>query len=269
MNRTVGPVLLCTLLTLGGACPGPPPSDRPDECLREPMREVIEQWPTLQAALDARDVYGAGLWYYAHKRASLDGFGVTLATVTARPGIGSIIDLPEDVPAGRRADEPSLLFFDQDGEDESDWPLIGMGFFYDFDPCIRPKLDCADPSDFFVHEAGYHRLPIGDGGMDVAVEADLRADVPWESEGCELLEKADLRTRIGTFAHGRTWVTHVWFPPDGEDADPVWASEDPWMRWTDAADRAEIEGRPFYSQGVCDCPDESVPVQRTQRGGCF
>lgn len=263
--RERGIALVGLVLVALIACPAPPPSGRFDPCLAGPVDEVRGRWPTAGAALDDDDVYRDATWFWAHKRGSLDGFGAVLATVTARPGPGSLIDLPSDIPAGYAADRPSLLFFDQQGDDPDDWPLIGMGYFYPFDPCERPDLQCATHSDFFVHEAGYHLVPIGDGGMRVATQDDMREGVTLDPEGCLPVEADALRTRIGSFRHGRNWVTHVWFPPEGEDAVPVWQNTDPWERWKDATDRGTIDGTLFYSQGDCACATEPVNTPR----GCL
>lgn len=171
------------------------------------------------------------------------------------------------MPAGFDAARPSLLFFDQSSDDPDDWPLIGMGYFFPFAPCERPELECALPEDFFVHEAGYHLVPIGDGGMRVATQDDMREGVTLDPEGCLPVEGPDLRTRIGSFKHGRNWVTHVWFPPDGTDEVPIWQNTDPWERWKDATDRGTIDGTLFYSQGSCDCAGE--PVNEPVPGGCL
>lgn len=247
------------------SCPIPEP--RPDACLQPAWDAIQSRWPTVRDALDDRDVYERAVWFWAHQRGSIDGFGAVLATVEYRPGPQVIGGLPSDVPAAYWSDQPSLLFFDQTDGPSDSWPVIGMGYHYAFEPCQRPELECADPSDFFVHEAGYHTTPLGDGGMIVATPGDVREGSQLDAEGCNLLRAEDLRGRLGTIKHGRSWVTHVWFPPEGDDSPPIWSVQDPWERWRDAPDRSEVVGRAFFGQDDCAC-DGSAPPPPVRRGGC-
>lgn len=254
MNRGLPALLLAV------GCPVPAP--RADVCLEPARASVQERWPTARAALDDEDVYGQAVWFWAHQRSSVDGFGVVLATISRRPRL----DVPEDRTARGATAEPSLLFFDREGEDPEGWPLIGMGYHFDFEPCERPTLECADPTDFFVHEAGYHRVPFGDGGMDVATADDVRPGTTLDADACEIVRTEDLQPRVGSVRHGRAWVTHVWFPPDGEDGPPLWAALDPWERWTDATVRSTADGEAFFEQGSCACDDSGLG--ELPRRGC-
>ncbi|MCB9677110.1 MAG: hypothetical protein H6737_18480 [Alphaproteobacteria bacterium] len=253
---------LAVVMLVAASCPVPPP--RPDACLEPAWDAVSTRWPTVQAALDDRDVYGRAVWFWAHQRGSVDGFGAVLATIEHRIDPRVLTEgLPDDEKASGDVFEPSLLFFDQTDGPSDTWPVIGMGFHYDFDPCERPVLACADPSDFFVHEAGYHATPIGDGGMLVATPDDVKDGTILDEAGCTPVRDEDLKGRVGAIKHGRAWVTHVWFPPEGEDSPPIWAVEDPWERWRDAVDRSEVVGRAFFGQEACDC---AAPVEAPARG---
>jgi hypothetical protein len=255
-----------SLLVVLGSCPAPPPP-REDACLLPAWASVQSRWPTAGAALADEAVYNVGEWYWAHQRGSVDGFGAVLATVDRKPDIRSIFALPVDLHASDDVYEPSLLFFDQTDGPSDTWPIIGMGYHYHFDPCARPKLECADPSDFFIHEAGYHATPVGDGGMIVAEPDDVKEGTELDADGCWPVHDEDLKTRFGKVRHGRAWVTHVWFPPAGEEGSPIWAVTDPWERWRDATDRSEVVGEAFFGQGECACDGSIQAPERS--GGCF
>lgn len=247
------------------ACPGPPPPPREDACLQEPMQKVIRQWPTVGAALAADDVYGQAVWYWAHRQGNVQGFGAVLATIDHRPGLQG---LPSDIEASGDAAEPSLLFFEPDDGPSDAWPVIGMGYFHHFDPCDRPKNTCGGPEDFFVHEAGYHLAPFGDGGYRAATLENLREGAVLDEEGCIDVHAEDLQVRFGEFRHGRNWTAHVWFPPASDpDATPIWAAEDPWGRWRNGGEPVTLIGTPFYAQGECDCVN--APPERVERRGCL
>ena len=71
------------------SCPVPPP--REDACLEPAWDEVSSRWPTAGAALEDSDVYGRAVWFWAHERGSIDGFGAVLATLEYKPGVGSLV----------------------------------------------------------------------------------------------------------------------------------------------------------------------------------
>ncbi len=253
------------LLAVLCSCPAPPPP-REDACLQPAWDSVRSRWPTAGDALEDTAVYGVGEWYWAHQRGSVDGFGAVLATVDRKPDIRAILALPQDLHATDDVYQPSLLFFDQTAGPSDTWPVIGMGFHYHFEPCERPKLECADSSDFFIHEAGYHATPVGDGGMLVATQDHAKDGTEIDADGCWPVHAEDLKTRIGNIRHGRAWVTHVWFPPDGDEGAPIWSVDDPWERWLDAPDRSEVVGEAFFGQGECACDGTIVAPER---GGCL
>ena len=249
-----------SLLLLLAACPAPDPRE-PEECdLGVEVARVVAAWPTTAAAMAAREVYDrAAVWYWAHGQRSVDGFGVTLALVDNKPGPVVLFDPIDDLPGRFKLWKPSLLFYDQTDGPDAEWTLVGMGYHYPFEPCTRPNLDCVSPGDFRVHEAGYHHVPFGDGGMEIATAADLRDGVVLDPEACTPVYDEDLEHRLGQIRHGRSWVAHLWLDPDG--GPPVVALTDPWERWADAPDRVRIEDEVFLEQTptLCDCTDLREP----------
>ncbi|MEZ4238400.1 MAG: hypothetical protein R3F59_20060 [Myxococcota bacterium] len=228
---------------------------------------MLAQWPDAQAAIDARDVHGLdAVWYWAHGEHSVDGFGVTLVLVDHRPNVGTVFDPIDDLPGRFKLRKPSLLFFDQTDGPPSEWPIIGAGYHYRFTPCVRPDLDCIRSKWFRVHEAGYHHVPFGDGGMQLATPDDLRNGAVMDEAACEPITDDDLAPKLGMVRHGRSWVVHVWFDPDG--GRPAVSIEDPWARWEDAPDSVAIDEEVFVEQDAAACDCTSPPVPREPTGGC-
>ena len=148
----------------------------------------------------------------------------------------------------------SLLFFDQDDGPAEEWPIIGMGYHWDCSPCEPPTMECVPAESLFVHEAGYHHVIWGDGGMTVATTADLADDSQADAvdkKGCEDVDREDLSVQRFSVRHGRFWDLHAWFGPSGET---TFAIEGPYERRRDAPDRIAIEGRAFF-QPTCECTD--------------
>lgn len=258
MNRRL--YLLCLLV-------GCPVARDPIECdITLEVAPVLEAWPDAASALDARDVYEIGaVWYWSHGARSTDGFGATMALIDRKPGAAVLFDPIEDVPGRFKLRKPSLLFFDQTDGPPSEWPLVGMGYHYLFLPCRRPNLDCTASESFWVHEAGYHHVPLGDGGMHVATDDDLRGGASLDEAVCNIVRDEDLKPRLGFIRHGRAWTAHLWLDPEG--GAPVFALEDPWERWTDATERVFIEPEVFLQQdpSLCDC---ATPAPAPRSTGC-
>ncbi|MED5371262.1 MAG: hypothetical protein VX899_09625 [Myxococcota bacterium] len=244
-------MLLLTATLLG--CPAPDCMETIDEALLP----VKTRWPTLGDALDdPRDP--ECVWQLTHREVSVDGMGVTVVNFDGPLNLGSAggfgIEQPHDLFAGENPRYPSLLFFDQTEGPRDTWPLIGVGYHYDYFPCNQPSLGCVDPAEFFVHEAGYHRVfPGQDGGMDIVTQSDL----DYTLDDCSIIEHHDLDKRLFRVRHGRVWDLHIWFDPeDGtpEGGPPVAAIEDPWLRWKDAPDSVVIEDAFFFPEtSECGC----------------
>ena len=134
---------------------------RPDVCdgaLSAAARQVQERWPTIGHTFD--DPYNDDCaWYWAHAASSVDGFGVTLVTIDSTPSLNQLVGLDLDQEAAGPLRYPSLLFFDQTDAPHREWPLIGMGHHFHFDPCVQPDVPCVDTEDCFVHEARHGAPP--------------------------------------------------------------------------------------------------------------
>lgn len=220
--------------------------------LTDAAQSARERWPNAQSALDA--TVGAGCaWSWSHNRASVDGMGATMVLLSEKPGLDDAFDLDIDVFAGGRLDSPSLLFFDQGPGALDTWPLIGVGYHFDYEPCVRPDIPCFEDEDFFVHEAGYHRVLIGGGGMTLATSEDLTEGTV-DPYGCEDIDDDDLRRHFNTVKHGRAWDLHVWLASD--DGPATLAVTDPEERWTDAPSPITIDAAAFFvpDDAACACP---------------
>lgn len=227
------------------ACSGGSPDCT--QLLTDAAESVRERWPTAAAA---REEGAAGcVWYWSHNRVSVDGFGVTLVMLSEEPGVDDVLDFHLDVHAGGRLDSPSLLFFDQTEGPIEDWKLIGMGYHFDYQPCQRPTVSCMESRDFFVHEAGYHKIVLGDGGMTIATPEDLV-----DGSGAIM---------------------------DSDGGAAVVAVAAPERRWSDAPNRVAVDpGGFFYADdAACGCvvdtgirePGDSHPPTRgteAPTGGC-
>lgn len=252
---------LVALLVLVG-CPGPPS----DGSLDEAGRRILARWPDLGTAWDDRHFYdGEGAWYWAHRDRSVDGFGVTLAAFVERPGARALVSPPESIRPTTDTLRPTLLFFDQTDDPQDRWPLIGFGYHDHYHPCVQPPVDGIAADAWLLHEAGYHHVPLGSGGMTAATDADLRQDAVSSSvdaKGCEPVYAEDLKRKTGTVRHGRAWTVHAWLSPDADSTQLM--ATDPWERWTDAPKRVEADDALFVypDNAGCGCEIEAP------RGGC-
>ncbi len=236
------------MLFLMLACAAPNCMDHFDQALRS----VRATWPTMGAALDnPRDP--ECVWQRTHRNYSADGMGVALVAFDGPLNFEvshQVLEQPHDLFASGSATYPSMLFFDQTEDKPDTWPLIGVGYHYDYTPCNKPELACVDPDEFFVHEAGYHRIfPGQDGGMDTVTQDDI--DQPLDA--CTEISHEDLDPRILRIRHGRVWDLHIWFDPEG--GLPEAGIQDPWRRWKDAPDPVQIDDSFFRPDAQeCGCP---------------
>lgn len=245
---------LALVLIVATGCPYTPVHS---ECMRDlpdTLESIRARWPTAGAARDnpyAEDC----VWYWSHKKVSVEGFGVTMVTLDSEPLSNRPWDIPDHEHAVGRLRAPSLLFFDQQGDDWREWPLIGVGYHFHFDPCFEPGMSCAT-GEFFIHEAGYHHAILGDGGMTLATDDMLKDEsLTVDAAGCSHIDAEDMTRRYGTIRHGRSWVTHLWLPPTDDEL-PMFGITDPWERWRDDPKRVVVDSRAFYYQdrAACDCP---------------
>lgn len=234
------------------SCPARPLCD-----LSDVGRALHSRWPTVSDAKAERDVFiEDAAWYWSHGTKSVDGYGVTMVLLDEVPGIGALWDHVHPVNSELERYQPNLLFFDQTDGPQSTWPLIGFGYSTDYVPCQVPQVACIEEGEWLVHEAGYHRVLLGDGGMTLADDDDLRNNAVSDAvdpQGCEPVYPEDLRIHRGTVRHGRVWTVHVWISPDGEET--LISNTDPWVRWEDAPDPVYVDPEAFFTPDYseCDC----------------
>lgn len=230
-----------------------------NDALIEAAIDIRSRYPTWGDAKSGTSLSGSQ-YKKAHTTKELEGFGVTLVTMT---GVASVQDWTEDI------NDPSLLFFEKDESlDRDDWPLFGFGYHHEWEDspvmgaCTRPSPDCTSSSDFAenfsIHEAGYHH-----NGFEIADNGDLRSGRGTvDADGCNLIDKDDLRSSISSghgasAKHGRAWTMHVFYAP-GTDL-PIISTVDPWDR--DGGDGWEfsVDSDAFFAQG--DCCSTAPPAQ--------
>jgi hypothetical protein len=211
---------------------------------------VIAKFPNAAAAasISASPQYmGAHPTNLVGGQAELEGFGVTFVQED-----GFMVPLEN---ASGELDEPNLLFFKKVGTNKANWPIIGMGYSFDYDPCVRPKIDNIHPCNFWVHEAGYHDSP-GTGEFECATTSNLTnnaisAGKTIDANICSEIEDTDLKDYPLNLdvRHGRMWDLHVWFEPDTNR--PIIAKTDPYCRQSSDAIPVDCAGEAFPSQGDC------------------
>ncbi len=223
-----------------------------NDALIEAAIDIKSRYPTWGDAKAATTTSGSQ-YKEAHSKKELEGFGVTLVTMT---GIANVQNWTGDL------NDPSLLFFEKDTSlSRQDWPLIGFGYHHEWEDsapsmgsCVRPTPDCTSSADFaenfIIHEAGYHVH-----GFEVADTGDLRSGRGIvDSEGCNRIDKDDLKDTLfaghGIGAkHGRSWTMHIFYAP-GTDL-PIITTEDPWNRDGGDGWEHEVASGAFYEQGEC------------------
>jgi hypothetical protein len=238
-----------------------------DPALDEAVRAVRAVAPNFAAAKKRTD----RVFIEGHGTASLTGFGVSLVEVEHAPSPAEL--LPHDVPARGPLDEPSLLFFEKTAGPEEEWPLVGFGYHRDFTPCAVPVLHdrgkSIGPDGWFIHEAGWHHVPTGDGGFTAATAATVKDGVVFDEAGCSDVTADDLQNVQPLFVpHGRSWTAQVWF---ADNTCPVVALTDPFGRDACVEQSAgcgdetrcdpslAVAGRAFFAQGDCRAVCEGTP----------
>ena len=243
-------------------CPARPVCD-----LSQAGDNVQRLWPDAEAARRDRDLFVPGaVWYWSHGVRSVDGYGVTMVLLEEGPGVDALWDHVHHVQTDITMLRPNLLFFDQKDGPRDTWEVIGFGYGFDYTPCVPPVVGCIPQHEWMVHEAGYHRVPLGDGGMTLATDDDLsRVSVSDSVDpfGCEPVYYEDLSQRVSQVRHGRMWSVHAWIPPEG--GEPVIADTDPWARWRNAPDRVAMDEGTFFHPSVDECDCE---VPEPFSGGC-
>jgi hypothetical protein len=212
---------------------------------------VIAAFPTAAAAAD---VLASPSYMGAHPtnglggQAELEGFGVTFIQED-----GFLNPLEN---ASGALDDPNLLFFQKVGTNKANWPIIGMGYSFEFDPCSRPIMENIHQCNFLVHEAGYHDSP-GTGGFECATNSDLKSSAisagkSIDSDKCIAIEDLELKDYPFNLdvRHGRIWTVHVWFEPGTKR--PIIAETDPFCRQSSSALEVDCGSADAFSeQGDC------------------
>lgn len=245
-----GSVLLGSIATLPGCGV---PCEQPE--LARVLATVRDRYPNFRAAKETSD----HVWLEAHGQVAVRGFGVTLVEMTHAPSAEEVI--PPDVPARGPLDQPSLLFFEKTTSEDDGWPLAGVGWHREFDPCRKPVLDdegaLLGPDAWLIHEAGWHHVPLGDGGFTAATAEDVAG---LDAGGCVNVDAEQLPAHLPDVAHGRVWTAHAWLTDGGcaeiAKVDPLDRSAcDPRacrLPWDDSCSPAvELDPRAFFLQGDC------------------
>ena len=169
------------------------------EAVLEAMQaRVLEAAPARVESLSEAVEPGGALdgWRLAHGHVVLEGAGaVPLDNLDAAPPLPPLL-LYAPSPATTPDD-----WLDFDGDD-GPYTLVGWAFFAPHGPEPPRMLECIEPDEWFVHEAGWHTR---DGGMR------LTPDTPYEQPpppaGVDVL-----------FWHPRVWDIHFWIEEDGPPA---------------------------------------------------
>lgn len=107
-----------------------------------------------------------------------------------------------------------------DGAPDPPYTLRGWAYGTVYDAGNRPVMGCIPSSEWFVHEAGFHRT---DGAMDFH---QVDEAVAGASDGPGALPPPDApATPAGSYWHPRIWDLHMWIA--GPDSPPVLAINDP------------------------------------------
>ena len=192
--------LLLLIVAIGGASPAaaqvPPCSlDQRREVLRALQRQVLERVPQELDSLEEAMKPGGALagWRLTHGH-------VVMAHSGAVP-VGNILakdPLPQLLQYAPSPTSASSDWLDFDGED-GPYRLIGWAYLAPFDPAGPPKRHCIEPSEWFIHDAGWH---LKDGGMLATPDAAVEPPRPELSVGIYMW-------------HPKQWDLHLWIHAEG------------------------------------------------------
>jgi hypothetical protein len=165
------------------------------EVLRALQRQILELAPRRIQSLEAATRPGGPLasWVYSHGHVIMAHTGA--APLTSRSAKEPMPQLLQYAPSPTTSPRDWLDFDGDDGP----YRLIGWGYLAPFDPTGPPTRRCIDPSEWFVHDAGWHLM---DGSM--VATPDATAEPP----------RPKLAVPIHIW-HPKQWDLHLWINEDG------------------------------------------------------
>jgi hypothetical protein len=170
------------------------PSER-REALRALQRQVLEVVPRQIESLEAATRPGGPLsgWVYSHGHVVMAHTGaVPLGNRAAKEPMPQLLQY---APSPTTSPKDWLDFDGADGP----YHLVGWGYLAPFDPKGPPSRRCVEPSEWFVHDAGWH---LRDGSMVATPDATVEPPRP------------QLPFPVTTW-HPKQWDLHLWINDDG------------------------------------------------------
>ncbi|HEX6993341.1 MAG TPA: hypothetical protein VF339_04265 [Gammaproteobacteria bacterium] len=180
------------------AAQAPCTPEQREAALEAIQARVLAAAPTRLESLSEAIEPGGPLegWRLAHGHVVLEGAGaVPLDNLDAAPPLPPLL-LYVPSPATTPDD-----WLDFDGDD-GPYTLVGWAFFAPYGPELPRMLECIEPDEWFVHEAGWHTR---DGGMRLT--PDTPSEQPPPPADVDVL-----------FWHPRVWDIHFWIEEDGPPA---------------------------------------------------
>lgn len=201
---------------------------------QERLVRLVGDLETLRGPLDlARLAAQLGYGPYAHGFVSYEGIGVTMVhPIRSLEVLGvPVTTVTSGVPFG-------LLYRPGSGDITDpavpDFPYRLAGWFYSatYTPGVAPASPgwCVEPSDWFIHERGVHRLP----------DFDMVMQPPTEDWYGQREAPVGLPVPPG-IPHGRVWDLHVWL--DRESGTPRLGPETPFGNIPGARGHAQMAFR--------------------------
>ena len=177
------------------ASPSCAPAQR-REALREAQAEVTRAVPLELPSLDKATAEGGPLerWQLSHGHVVLAGAGGVAVHNLEVPA-----PLPQVLIYAPSATSAPESWLDFDGE-EGPYRLVGWAYLGPYTPGSSPPArPCVAPSEWWVHEAGWHLM---NGGM--VLTPDASTEPPRRELGSEVY-----------FWHPAVWDVHFWLGEDG------------------------------------------------------
>jgi hypothetical protein len=164
--------------------------------LRARQSEVLSVAPRQVDSLDRATQPGGPLegWRLSHGLAVLDG-----SEAVAVDDLAAKDPMPPLLLYAPSASSTAADWSDFD-DPEGPYRLVGWAEIGPYQPgSSPPKLRCVATDEWFVHEAGWHRM---DGGMRLTPESTVAPPPSGKQES-------------DSFWHPQTWDIHFWLQDDG------------------------------------------------------